>query len=54
MKKLPELKQVKDISLHKDPRLESWLHHFLTENNIEYLQNPDHVASPEQLGFMWL
>ncbi len=52
MKKLPELKQVKDISLHKDPRLESWLHHFLTENNIEYLQNPDHVASPEQLGFM--
>ncbi len=52
MAPLPEVEQVRDIELNKDPELEAWLFHFLVENNIEYLLNPFIVASPEQLRFM--
>ena len=49
---LPAVSRVSDIRLSKDPVLEAWIYHFLTENNIEYLLNPSIVASPEQLRFM--
>ena len=52
MPKLPSLTRVSDIRLSKEPVLEAWTYHFLTENNIEYLLNPSIVASPEQLRFM--
>ena len=43
---------VSDIRLGRDPALEAWLDHFLTENNLSYLLNPTLVATPEQLRFM--
>lgn len=49
---LPPVSQVVDLRMSKDPVLEAWIYHFLTENNIEYLLNPSIVASPEQLRFM--
>ena len=52
MQQLPPLNTISDIRVSSDPVLEAWLYHFLTENNIEYLLNPDIVASPEQLRFM--
>lgn len=52
MPKLPPLTRVSDIRLSRNPVLEAWTYHFLTENNIEHLLNPSIVASPEQLNFM--
>ncbi len=52
MSKLPVVEHVSDIRMGKNPALEAWLYHFLTENNLEYLLNPSFVASPEQLRFM--
>ncbi|SHN60087.1 ARMT1-like domain-containing protein [Desulfovibrio litoralis] len=52
MKTPPSIKQVKDIDFSQDPILEAWINHFLTENNIEYFQNKNSVASPEQLKFI--
>ncbi len=52
MSKLPAVERVSDIRMGKNPALEAWLYHFLTENNLEYLLNPSYVASPEQLRFM--
>ncbi len=49
---LPPLGTVSDIRMEADPAQEAWLHHFLTENNIDFLLNPGLVASPEQLRFM--
>ncbi len=44
--------RVSDIRLGRDPALDAWLDHFLTENNLSYLLNPTLVATPEQLRFM--
>ena len=52
MSKLPVVERISDIRMGKNPALEAWLYHFLTENNLEYLLNPSFVASPEQLRFM--
>lgn len=52
MSPLPEFTSIKDIRMGSDPAQEAWLHHFLTENNLEFLLSPGLVASPEQLRFM--
>ncbi|GFM36695.1 ARMT1-like domain-containing protein [Desulfovibrio psychrotolerans] len=52
MSMLPDLKYVRDVRWGKDPFLDAWLHHFKTENNIEHLMNPEHVATDEQVRFM--
>ncbi len=41
-----------DIRYGKDPYLDAWILHFMTENNIEYTIDPAKNASPEQLRFM--
>jgi uncharacterized protein with ATP-grasp and redox domains len=49
---LPKLDSVLDLYYGKDPYLDAWILHFMTENNIEHLANPYENASPEQLKFM--
>ncbi len=49
---LPKLDSVLDLYYGKDPYLDAWILHFMTENNIEHLANPYENASPEQLRFM--
>jgi len=49
---IPKLNSVLDLYYGKDPYLDAWLLHFMTENNIEYLANPYENASPEQMRFM--
>jgi uncharacterized protein with ATP-grasp and redox domains len=41
-----------DLRYGKSPKLDAWLLHFMTENNLEYLTDPQKNASPEQLRFM--
>ncbi|MFZ5811268.1 MAG: ARMT1-like domain-containing protein [Thermodesulfobacteriota bacterium] len=41
-----------DIRYGKDPYLDAWILHFMTENSIEYTIDPAKNASPEQLRFM--
>ena len=50
----PELQadSVSSIRLGRNPAMDAWLDHFLTENNLSYLLNPTLVATPEQLRFM--
>ncbi len=52
MPPLPKFTSAKDIRLGSDPAQEAWLHHFMTENNLEYHFSPTLVASPEQLRFV--
>lgn len=41
-----------DIRSGRDPFFDAWLVHFMSENNLEYLIDPQKNASPEQLRFM--
>ncbi|KUG30040.1 hypothetical protein ASZ90_000061 [hydrocarbon metagenome] len=41
-----------DIRYGRDPYLDAWILHFMTENSIEYTIDPAKNASPEQLRFM--
>ncbi|GAB6059572.1 ARMT1-like domain-containing protein [Desulfonatronum parangueonense] len=41
-----------EIRLGHDPRLDAWILHFLTENNLDHATSPDKNASPEQIRFM--
>lgn len=52
MFKLPNISCALDLYTGKDPYLDAWILHFLTENNIEHLSNPYENASFEQLKFM--
>ncbi len=52
MFRLPNISCVLDLYTGKDPYLDAWILHFLTENNIEHLSNPYENASFEQLRFM--
>ncbi len=52
MLKLPEFTRTRDLRFGTDPAQDAWLHHFLTENNLEYMLNPELIAAPEQLRFM--
>ncbi len=52
MFKLPKIKELDEIYYGKDPHLDAWILHFMTENNLDYLVNPVDNASREQLKFM--
>ena len=43
---------VADIRFGRNPNLDAWLLHFMTENNLEHLLNPLLNATSEQLRFM--
>jgi len=46
------IESASQVRLGKDPKLDAWILHFMTENNLEYLLTPLYNASPEQLKFM--
>lgn len=52
MPKLPEFTSVRELRYGRDPFLDAWLLHFMTENNIEPSVNPIDNAQQEQLRFM--
>lgn len=52
MSKLPEISSVRELRYGRDPYLDAWLLHFMTENNIEPTVNPAENAQQEQLRFM--
>jgi uncharacterized protein with ATP-grasp and redox domains len=52
MAMLPRLDSVLDLRFGRDPHLDAWMLHFLTENHLEYAMDPEKNASPEQLRFM--
>ncbi|WP_243367792.1 ARMT1-like domain-containing protein [Fundidesulfovibrio soli] len=41
-----------DLRYGKDPLLDAWLIHFMSENHIEHSIDPTRNASPEQIRFM--
>ena len=43
---------VRDLRYGRDPILDAWLLHFMTENNLEHSVAPDVNASEEQIRFM--
>lgn len=52
MSKLPDISSVRELRYGRDPYLDAWLLHFMTENNIEPTVNPVENAQQEQLRFM--
>ena len=48
----PAIGSPADLRYGKDPLLDAWLLHFLTENSLEHSIDPANNASPEQLRFM--
>ena len=44
--------RAKDLEFGLDPRLDAWILHFMTENNLEHALHPELNASTEQLRFM--
>ncbi|MBF0480913.1 MAG: DUF89 family protein [Desulfovibrionaceae bacterium] len=52
MHSTPSFTSVTDLAYGRDPELDAWLLHFMTENNIEYTVDPVNNASPEMLRFM--
>jgi uncharacterized protein with ATP-grasp and redox domains len=52
MSKLPDFTSIRELRYGRDPVLDAWLLHFMTENNIEPSVNPVDNAQQEQLRFM--
>ncbi|NLY40689.1 MAG: protein-glutamate O-methyltransferase family protein [Desulfovibrionales bacterium] len=52
MTKLPQFTSMRELRYGHDPRLDAWLLHFMTENNIEPNVRPGENAQLEQLRFM--
>ena len=52
MNHLPEVNTITDLAYGRDPYLDAWLLHFMTENNLEHLIAPDKNASLDQLRFL--
>ncbi|MFW6324644.1 MAG: ARMT1-like domain-containing protein [Desulfovibrionales bacterium] len=52
MAHLPEFASSKDLFYGRDPYLDAWFLHFMTENNLEHSVDPGKNASPEQIRFM--
>jgi len=48
----PIFTAVTELAYGRDPELDAWLLHFMTENNIEYTVDPANNASPEMMRFM--
>lgn len=44
--------QVANLRYGRSPRLDAWLLHFMTENNLDHSIDPEKNASPEQVRFM--
>ncbi|WP_028586475.1 ARMT1-like domain-containing protein [Desulfocurvus vexinensis] len=43
---------VANLRYGRSPRLDAWLLHFMTENNLDHAIDPEKNASPEQIRFM--
>ena len=43
--------RAKDLEFGLDPKLDAWILHFMTENNLEHALHPELNASSEQLRF---
>jgi len=43
---------VDNLRYGRSPRLDAWLLHFMTENNLDHAIDPEKNASPEQIRFM--
>lgn len=43
---------VSSLRYGRSPRLDAWLLHFMTENNLDHAIDPEKNASPEQMRFM--
>lgn len=52
MNRLPKINAIADLSYDRDPYLDAWLLHFMTENNLEHLIAPNKNASFDQLRFL--
>jgi len=52
LSQLPEIQSIADLKYGRDPFLDAWLLHFMTENDLEHLISPDKNASLDQLRFM--
>jgi hypothetical protein len=50
--KLPVFTSGKELFYGRDPFLDAWFLHFMTENNLEHSLDPNKNASPEQIRFM--
>jgi hypothetical protein len=50
--KLPVFTSGNELFFGRDPYLDAWFLHFMTENNLEHTIDPNKNASPEQLRFM--
>jgi len=48
----PSIGSPSELRYGKDPLLDAWLVHFMSENHIEYSIDPLRNASPEQIRFM--
>ena len=48
----PSIGSPSELRYGKDPLLDAWILHFMSENHIEYSIDPLRNASPEQMGFM--
>jgi len=48
----PTMGSPSELRYGKDPLLDAWLLHFMSENHIEYSIDPLRNASPEQMRFM--
>ncbi len=52
MSNLPEIGSIMELNYGRDPDLDAWLLHFMTENDLEHLISPDKNASLDQLRFI--
>ncbi|MFP4658067.1 MAG: hypothetical protein ACLFMP_05205, partial [Desulfonatronovibrionaceae bacterium] len=52
MSELPEIESITELRYGRDPYLDAWLLHFMTENDLEHLISPDKNASLDQLRFL--
>ncbi|MFP4072037.1 MAG: ARMT1-like domain-containing protein [Desulfovibrionales bacterium] len=52
MAHLPEFSSARELYYGRDPYLDAWVLHFMTENNLEHTVDPKQNASPEQIRFM--
>jgi uncharacterized protein with ATP-grasp and redox domains len=48
----PSIGSPSELRYGKDPLLDAWILHFMSENHIEYSIDPARNASPEQMRFM--
>jgi hypothetical protein len=52
LNQLPKINAIADLSYGRNPYLDAWLLHFMTENNLDHLIAPNKNASFDQLRFL--